>query len=197
MSFMNRLLIRPNFFSLSLFDPKSLNHETFMFSFWKSRGTCKLTGGNFGWLFLTNLANNFGPWLSLSLSPLRIFKRSSLLERWKVNSSGSFFADSRGCASTSSWRCDHSELYRPYFSREGPKKSDGSLLDSMILAAAVLNLRSLIFFFSILLIGIIATCNLHPLSSCPPWNFFDSSAKQPFLNFPHPVALLLFPFCTF
>lgn len=165
MSLMNRLLILPSFFSLSLFDPKSLNHETFMFSFWNSLGTCRLTGGNFGWLFRTNLANNFGPWLSLSLRPRRIFRRSSLLERWNVNKRGSFLAYMVGWPSTSSCRCDHSELSRPSFSREGAKKSEGSLLESMIRAAAVLNLLSLIFFFSILLIGIIATYYIWSISS--------------------------------
>lgn len=149
-----RLLIRTSFLSLSLFPEKSLNQFVFMFSF----GIVRLTGGSLVWAFFgCELEKSLGAGLSDDQSGLHFLSFSSLLERWNVNKRGSLLiSDSwRGFAYTSSWRCDQSELSRPSFSREGRKKSDGSLLESMILAAAVLNLLSLIFFFSILLIGII------------------------------------------
>lgn len=149
-----RLLILTSFFSLSLFPEKSLNQLVFMFSF----GMLRLTGGSFVWTFLGwELEKSLGAGLSEGHNGLHFLSFSSLLERWKVNKRGSLLImDSWGeFVSTSSWRWDQRELSLPYFSREGRKKSDGNLLDSMMRAAAVLNLLSLIFFFSILLIGII------------------------------------------
>ena len=146
------LLILPNLFNFYFVLLISLAHNPSIFSFVRAR----LTGGSLvcKCLLLLFFRRGFSGKKSVSLS----LSLSSLLERWKVKRS-EFLGELRlicGCFSAFYSLCGQSELSLPSFSRLGRKKSWGSLLEMMILAPAVLNLRSEIFFFSIVLYVIIS-----------------------------------------
>ena len=103
-------------------------------------GIATLTGGSFVWKILLLLF--FGRERSWWNNPSLNLTFSSLVDLRKVNRSGSFsrFIATGEYFYTSSCLCEHRELSLPSFYLLGRKKSWGSLLDIIILAAAVLNL---------------------------------------------------------